>query len=510
MPELVPVLGAAPSTTSARRAGRQRADRRRAGTAAPRSCPPPCAARRRARRVGAPSRRRSSDCPLISRCVALSRQGSARRPLAPVGDQRLDGGGQHRVAGQDRLALAEDHPAGRAVPPLEVAVHDVVVQQREVVHQLDGDRRRARRRRRVPPRRLGGQHAPASAGSPCRRRSRPGCRRCVAPAQLVGRDQPHPLVGRACRPRRAAPADRARAARRDRLRRRAGPVVTRSLSAHAATSIVGGVRPARRRRRRCRCGRRSPSCRASRWPSTPRRATGRPGPTGAAGRSAALPGAWRNVARRSRVTNASTTSARPAAGSSRASSATYRSLQRPARLVDDRVGGRDGDREILPAGRPAQPGRVGAVEEPLHRRVDRSGERQVGDLAVVDDVDVHDRCRAEAGARPRPASCGERRGGGERLAVRHGEHDGVGRPACARPSRPRACTVAPGSTDSTAVVQQHLDAGRLAARAAAAVECSSPSGTRGVADVGGRRVVEQSGAEHLGGQRQRRLVRVRG
>ena len=40
------------------------------------------------------------------------------------------------------------------------------------------------------------------------------------------------------------------------------------------------------------------------------------------GRSAAVPAAWRKVARRSRVTNASRTSARPAAGSSRASSAT--------------------------------------------------------------------------------------------------------------------------------------------------------------------------------------------
>ena len=94
-----------------------------------------------------------------------------RWPAAPSATQRLDRRGQHRGAGQDRLPLAEDDPAGRAVPPLEVAVHDVVVQQREVVHQFDRDRGRhavvapsARRPRPTAPR--------ASAGSPCRRRPR--------------------------------------------------------------------------------------------------------------------------------------------------------------------------------------------------------------------------------------------------------------------------------------------------------------------------------------------------
>ena len=44
------------------------------------------------------------------------------------------------VAGQDRRADTEDRPRGRAVPPLGIPVHDVVVQQGEVVHQLNRDR----------------------------------------------------------------------------------------------------------------------------------------------------------------------------------------------------------------------------------------------------------------------------------------------------------------------------------------------------------------------------------
>ncbi len=66
---------------------------------------------------------------------------------------------------------------------------------------------------------------------------------------------------------------------------------------------------------------------------------------------------------------------------------------------------------------------LGAVEEPLHGRVDRGGERQVGDRAVVDDVHVDDRRGAEVPRRRRrglSARCGATR---ERVAVRHGEHD---------------------------------------------------------------------------------------
>ena len=52
---------------------------------------------------------------------------------------------EHRVAGVDRLRDAVDRPQRRAVPPLDVAVLDVVVDEREVVAQLDrgGARQRA-------------------------------------------------------------------------------------------------------------------------------------------------------------------------------------------------------------------------------------------------------------------------------------------------------------------------------------------------------------------------------
>ena len=52
-------------------------------------------------------------------------------------EEDLHRGHQHRVPGQDRRALTECHPARRAMPALDVAIHDVVVEQREVVHQLD-------------------------------------------------------------------------------------------------------------------------------------------------------------------------------------------------------------------------------------------------------------------------------------------------------------------------------------------------------------------------------------
>ena len=54
--------------------------------------------------------------------------------------QHLEREGLQRAAGEQGLVLAEHGPRGRPVPPVEVAVHDVVVQQREVVDQLDGHR----------------------------------------------------------------------------------------------------------------------------------------------------------------------------------------------------------------------------------------------------------------------------------------------------------------------------------------------------------------------------------
>src|SRR5690606_26611158 len=51
----------------------------------------------------------------------------------------LEGGGEQRVPREDRGVRAEDAPGGRPVPAGEVAVHHVVVQEREVVRQLDRD-----------------------------------------------------------------------------------------------------------------------------------------------------------------------------------------------------------------------------------------------------------------------------------------------------------------------------------------------------------------------------------
>ncbi len=56
-----------------------------------------------------------------------------------VADERLGGQGDQRVAGQDRGGHAVDRPRGRAMPPGAVFIHHVVVQQRVVVREFDGD-----------------------------------------------------------------------------------------------------------------------------------------------------------------------------------------------------------------------------------------------------------------------------------------------------------------------------------------------------------------------------------
>src|SRR6202030_2962588 len=88
--------------------------------------------------------------PLLEREVrALARdQPQHRRGQAAGGPGTLRAGlleqdvlrqREQGVTGQDGRADAVDLPGRRPVPALYVAVHDVVVQQREVVHELDRD-----------------------------------------------------------------------------------------------------------------------------------------------------------------------------------------------------------------------------------------------------------------------------------------------------------------------------------------------------------------------------------
>lgn len=76
-------------------------------------------------------------------------EGTGRARQAAGGAARLDGAefqqdlvgqGEQGVADQDRLGGTVHLPDGVAVPALFVAVHQVVVQQGEVVDQFDGDR----------------------------------------------------------------------------------------------------------------------------------------------------------------------------------------------------------------------------------------------------------------------------------------------------------------------------------------------------------------------------------
>ena len=123
---------------AARRRGRRRAPRR--SRAARRSCRPPSRGTRR-RDVVASSKAMSSAWPAI---ISPSPSGSAatRRAAAarPGVEQHLHGERQQRVADDDAVADAEHGPHRRAVAALAVVVDDVVVHQREVVDQLDGDR----------------------------------------------------------------------------------------------------------------------------------------------------------------------------------------------------------------------------------------------------------------------------------------------------------------------------------------------------------------------------------
>ncbi len=112
----------------------------------------------------------SSDWPAIS---ARSRRRAAPSRASPPASRAAaapDWPGRERVAGQDRARHAEHGPGRRPVPALLVAVHDVVVQQREVVDELDRDRAVDRRlRRRADGRRRGraraGTHRLAAAGA---------------------------------------------------------------------------------------------------------------------------------------------------------------------------------------------------------------------------------------------------------------------------------------------------------------------------------------------------------
>jgi hypothetical protein len=57
------------------------------------------------------------------------------------GGQRVERQRQQGVAGEDRSARAEHRPGRGAMAAQHVAIDDVVVKQREVVHELDSNRR---------------------------------------------------------------------------------------------------------------------------------------------------------------------------------------------------------------------------------------------------------------------------------------------------------------------------------------------------------------------------------
>ena len=108
--------------------------------------------------------------------VGQPAQGGRRRAGSASSSRTWNGEREQRVADEDGVADAVHVPHGRAVVAVAVAVHDVVVDEREVVDQLDRHGARARR----PPASAPAASAPSttSAGrTPLPPRRRRACRR---------------------------------------------------------------------------------------------------------------------------------------------------------------------------------------------------------------------------------------------------------------------------------------------------------------------------------------------
>ena len=260
---------------------------------------------------------------------------------------------------------APERPDRGPVPAGHVAVHQVVVQQREVVHQLDGDRARhpdLGRRSGGPGREQGEGRAQRLAA-----RSGLGVAVGVGPAEVVGRLR---AAGRVelvdGRPQgwldQVAGLGQAPWARRWSCRH--------SVRRVGAGGVCRGTdRERRLRPPRPRCGRRPPSSRATRCRSMRRRGTSPGSGTGRRPATAGCPATGRKVASRSRVTKKSThlgvPGTRAAAGPGRAppaarSSAAGRSTRSSAADI--------GDGHRLPCRHSEA---LGAVEDPLHLRCRR-------------------------------------------------------------------------------------------------------------------------------------------
>ncbi len=150
-----------------------------------------------------------------------------------------------------------------------------------------------------------------------------------------------------------------------------------------------------------------------------------------------------------------------------------------------------------------QAGVRGAVEDPLDRGAERGEERPAHQLAVVDHVHVEDRRGAEVGQPVLPRDRVRRQQGG-RAVLGAGQDDGVGGeqfPAVEADGvlrRGRLELRHPGA-------QQHLHAQALQLGDRPVVVDRAERGG-GDADVGGARVGEQTGLEHLRRERHRDLV----
>ena len=382
--------------------------------------------------------------PSISLRVAVVSRRVARPGLDGAElQQYLVGQGEERVADQDRLGGAVHLPHRVAVAALLVAVHQVVVQQREVVHQLHGDRAghadlgRGAGRLRGEQRERGAHGLAAVAVG--------GVALGVDPAEVVGGDGVHgrgePVHGRAQhrRGQRAAALQQRGHATRSSTAGVAGgtvhglsscccPVVrclppplgvTPPPRRRGAVAAGGRGRRARLGRRAARCARRSPWSRASRWRSTRRPGRGR---ARWCGRRAAAADAGGGGEGRGALPGDEEV---PYLGAARGGQQPLQLRQVAGAQLGDRavdlvLRGGLGQRQVL-AARRAVP--EASVRSKTHwtGAAERGEERAAQHRAVVDDVDVEDRRGADAQQPVRVVERARRAAGrGPRAAVRRG------------------------------------------------------------------------------------------
>ena len=338
---------AAPASTRAERARHTRAARR--------SCRPPSPRTRPSVTSPRASKARSSACPAIivrrrRRAARAGARGAPGRPAASSSDLHGEGRAARRRRGSPWPAPNTAHTVGRWRRSRSPSIRSSWISEKlctsstatapgtptrssapTAAADSSGERRRARLAAVAVDR--AAVDVESSRGGTRRARRRRGDRRSTAALQgRLGRGRE---CGRGCRRRGAVGVHVGSASTRRSGRTARAERATLAAASAAAHRALHRGRPAG-------VGPRSGEAQAGR------------SPVAAGARCAALPGTPRNVACRSRVTTASTSRARHAAGSNSPSAADIAATSSSAEVASSLVGRRQRDGEVLPADRGAR------------------------------------------------------------------------------------------------------------------------------------------------------------